>query len=68
MQTRTFAMYHAKVDTSNKTQTLQSFRKQHGTTKVLFSTIAFGKEVDISDVRLVIHYGPLSDVDEYFPE
>ena len=61
-------MYHAKVDTPNKTQILQSFRNQHGTTKVLFSTIAFGKGVDIGDVCLVIHYGPLSDVDDYFPE
>ena len=68
VQTRTFAMYHVKVDTSDKRQILQSFRSQHGTTRVLFSTIAFGMGVDISDVCLVIRYGPLSDVDEYFQE
>ena len=68
VQARTFAMYHVKVDTSDKTQILQSFRSQHGTTRVLFSTIAFGMGVDISDIGLVIRYGPLSDVDDYFQE
>lgn len=68
VQTRTFAMYHAKVDTSDKTQILQSFRSKQGTTRVLFSTIAFGMGVDISDIRLVIHYGPSGDIDDYFQE
>ena len=68
VQTRIFAMYHAKVDTSDKTQILHSFRNQQGTTRVLFSTIAFGMGVDISDIRFVIHYGPSSDIDDYFQE
>ena len=68
LETRMFAMYHAKVDNSDKSQILESFRNPHGTCRVLFSTIAFGMGVDISDIRFVIHYGPASDIDDYFQE
>ena len=66
--TRLFAMYHAKVDSDDKLEILESFRKQEGTIRVLFSTVAFGMGVDISNIRLVIHYGPAADVDDYFQE
>ena len=50
---RLFAMYHAKVDSDDdKFESLESFRKQEGTIRVLFSTVAFGMEVDISNIRL----------------
>ena len=63
-----FAMYHAKVDEEDKVQILESMTRPHGNCRVLFCTIAFGMGVDIPDIRTVIHFGPSSDVDDYFQE
>ena len=65
---RLFAMYHAKVDEEDKKEILKSMTKLDGTCRVLFSTIAFGMGVDIPDIRTVIHFGPSSDIDDYFQE
>lgn len=34
----------------------------------MFCTIAFGMGVDIPDIRHVIHYGPATDINDYFQE
>ena len=35
---------------------------------MLFCTTAFGMGVDVRDIRTVIHFGPASDIDDYFQE
>ena len=65
---RLFAMYHCKIDKVDETEILKSLRNEHGVCRVLFSTIAFGMDVDISNIRIVIHYGPSTDVDDYVQE
>ena len=39
-----------------------------GNCHVLFSITASGMGVDIPNIRTVIHYGPSSDIDDYFQE
>ena len=56
---RLFAMYHSKVDESDKKDILTSLRNENGVCRVLFSTIAFGMGVDIPNIRTVIHCGHL---------
>ena len=63
-----FAMYHSKIDESDKMDILTSLRNEKGVCRVLFSTIAFGMGVDIPNIRTIIHYGPSSDVDDYVQE
>ena len=65
---RLFAMYHSKIDESDKEEILKSLKNEHGVCRVLFSTIAFGMGVDIPNIRFVIHYGPSTDVDDYVQE
>ena len=65
---RMFAMYHSKIDVYDKEQILKSLRDEKGVCRVLFSTIAFGMGVNISNIRYVIHYGPSNDVDDYVQE
>ena len=36
-----------------------------GSCRVLFATIAFGMGINISNIFLVIHLGPPSDIDDY---
>ena len=67
-KSRLFAMYHARVDPSDKQQILESFKAPDGACRVLFCTTAFGMGVDVSDIRHCIHYGPPKDVDDYFQE
>lgn len=63
-----FAMYHSKVDESDKKDILTSLRNENGVCRVLFSIIAFGMGVDIPNIRTVIRYGPSTDVDDYVQE
>ena len=65
---RLFAMFHSKVDEEDKVQILESMSSHDGKCRVLFSTIAFGMGIDIPNIRTVIHYGPSTDIDDYFQE
>lgn len=65
---RLFAMYHSKIDESDKKDILMSLKNENGVCRVLFSTIAFGMGVDIPNIRTVIHYGPSTDIDDYLQE
>ena len=65
---RLFAMYHSKIEKSDKRKILLSLRDEDGVCRVLFSTIAFGMGVNISNIRYVIHYGPSTDIDDYVQE
>ena len=63
-----FAMYHSKIDESDKIDIITSLENEKGVCRVLFSTITFGMGVDIPNIRTIIHYGPCSDVDDYVQE
>ena len=65
---RLFAMYHARIDDSDKSEILASLKDPDGKCR-LFCTVAFGMGVNIPDIRYIIHYGPPpTDVDNYFQE
>ena len=61
-------MFHAGTDDKIKSFILDSFTKESRTVRVLFATTAFGMGVDCKGLRLVIHYGPPNDVDDYVQE
>lgn len=63
-----FAMYHSKIEEAEKKKILHSLRDEGGVCRVLFSTIAFGMGVNISNIRYVIHYGPSTAIDDYVQE
>ena len=65
---RLFAMYHSRVDESDKKAILESMSDPSGSCRVLFATIAFGMGINISNISLVIHLGPPSDIDDYLQE
>lgn len=65
---RLFAMYHARIDNSDKTEILSSLKDPAGKCRVLFCTVAFGMGVNIPDIRYIIHYGPPTDIDDYYQE
>ena len=65
---RLFAMFHARVDEEDKESIISSFSSQSGICRVIFSTIAFGMGIDVPDIRTVIHYGPLSGIEDYVQE
>ena len=65
---RLFALYHSGVDESDKKAILDSMSDPSGGCCVLFATIAFGMGINISNISLVIHLGPPSDIDDYLPK
>ena len=67
-ENRLFAMFHARIDEDDKKSILKSLVQTDGICRIVFCTIAFGMGVDVPNVRTVIHYGPSSDVDDYFQE
>lgn len=68
IENRLFAMYHARVGDDDKAVIMESMINPSGNCRVLFSTTACGMGVDIPNVRTVIHFGPSSDIDDYFQE
>lgn len=65
---RLFAMYHAKIDDTDKDSILSSLRDVNGKCRLVFCTVAFGMGVNIPNIRYVIHYGPPTDIDDYYQE
>ena len=61
-------MYHSGVDESDKKAILDSMSDPSGGCCVLFATIAFGMGINISNISLVIHLGPPSDIDDCLQE
>ena len=53
---RLFAMYHARIDDSDKGEILSSLKDPNGKCRLLFCTVAFGMGVNIPDIRYIIHY------------
>ena len=65
---RIFAMYHARIDDADKNEILSSLKDPAGKCRLLFCTVAFGMGVNIPDIQFVIHYGPPTDIDDYYQE
>ena len=63
-----FAMFHAKITDELKSTIMHSFSDPNGNCRILFATVAFGMGVNIPNVRMVVHYGPSHNVDEYVQE
>ena len=63
-----FAMFHARIDDDDKQAILESMVDPEGKCRVVFSTITFGMEVDIPNIRTVIHFGPSAGVEDYLEE
>lgn len=61
-------MYHSRVDETDKKAILESISDPSGSCRILFATIPFGMVVNISNISLVIHLGPPSDIDDYLQE
>ena len=61
-------MYHSQVGDDDKQQIMQSIMDPKGKCHVLFSTTAFSMGVDVPNIRRVIHFGPHTDMDDYFQE
>ena len=63
---RLFAMYHARINDSDKSEILSSLKDPYGKCRLLFCTVAFGMGVNIPGIRYIIHYSPPTDIDNYF--
>ena len=61
-------MCHSRVGEDEKQPIMQSILNPHGNCRVVFSTTAFANGVDVPNIRTVIHFGPLTDMDDYFQE
>ncbi|XP_031552314.1 ATP-dependent DNA helicase Q1-like [Actinia tenebrosa] len=67
-RTRLFAMYHKKTHKLVKSTIETEFRKENGTVRIVFCTIAFGMGVNVKGGNIVIHLGPSSGLDDYLQE
>ena len=55
-------MYHAKTTESQKKVLIDSFSALNGNCWVLFSTIAFGMEINIANMQRMVHHGILKNL------
>jgi Werner syndrome ATP-dependent helicase len=58
--------YHAGMDNTTRSEVQQKFIS--GEIKCIVATIAFGMGINISNVRLVIHYGCPKNLESYYQE
>ncbi|MDD4437401.1 MAG: RecQ family ATP-dependent DNA helicase [Tissierellia bacterium] len=58
--------FDADISDSEKDRILEGFK--NGNIKIVFATSAFGMGVDISDVRVVVHYLIPESIEEYYQE
>ena len=63
-----FAMYHSESTSEVQQAVLQSFTKEDGNIRVLFSTIAFGMGVDVKRLHTIVHLGVPSDPASFLQE
>ena len=65
---RLFAMYHAGTIPRIKNVVLSSFSETHGVVRVVIATVALGMGVDLRDIRMIVHYGAPTTIEDYFQE
>ncbi|KYR00373.1 ATP-dependent DNA helicase RecQ family protein [Tieghemostelium lacteum] len=58
--------YHSKLSDKQRAMTLKDFLFNN--IEVVVATIAFGMGIDKPDIRVIIHYGPSSCIEEYYQE
>ena len=63
-----YSMYHSQVGEEEKQQIMESMLNPDGNCRILFSTTAFGMEVDVPNSGTVIHFGEPADTANYFQE
>ncbi|KAJ8304519.1 hypothetical protein KUTeg_018102 [Tegillarca granosa] len=54
---RLIEMFHANTDESSKTRLLETFISVNSKIRVLISTVAFGMDVNVPDVEIIVHWG-----------
>lgn len=65
---RLIDMFTACTRPAVKENILKSFCEPDGTLRIVVATIAFGMGIDCPNVRIVIHWGPSSDIEMYLQE
>lgn len=58
--------YHAGMSEKNRDSVQKKFTKGH--INCIVATVAFGMGIDISDIRLIIHYGCPKNLESYYQE
>lgn len=58
--------YHAGMSTQERTRIQESF--DHGDTRILIATNAFGMGVDQPNIRLIVHYQMPGNIESYYQE
>lgn len=61
-------MYTRCTEARVKEEIIHSFSDINGNLRVVVGTIAFGMGIDCPDIRVVVHWGPSSDVESYIQE
>ena len=61
-------MYSLVSTNAKKDEVLQSFTEVGGRLRLVIATTAFGMGIDCADIRLIIHWGLPSTLEEYVQE
>ena len=59
-------MFHRSTAEANKDHVLNTFPKRNSTIRLLIATVAFGMEINIPHIRIVINYGAPSTIEAFF--
>ena len=63
-----FRMFHSVTLQKHQKLVMDSFYKQDGICRLVFATNALGMGVNFPDIRMVVHYGPPHDIEEFVQE
>ena len=61
-------MYHHNTLKKHQERVLDRLFDEAGVCQVVFASTALGMGVNIKDIRMVIHYGPLMHMDDFVQE
>ena len=65
---RLVEQYHSTVPDEAHQHILTDFTKQSSSIRVLIATVGFGLEVDIPDIKRIIHWGASDGILQYWQE
>ena len=63
-----FEVYHMKTDDSVKESILSEFNKEAGHMRCILASSSFSMGLDIPDVKVIVHFGPAMDLDDFIQE